>query len=467
MYEHFNTREKLFRRILTYVLMVVAVIVGVTGTTAYIMGYRLDLDNNDVEQITLLQLGTYPTGASVAIDDYELNWKTPGRFDELKAGWHKVKYWREGYRDWNKTVNLKATEIRWLDYARLIPRDIKTTNVANFSGMHQAVTSPSGNYILLHENPADTTFKLIDISDPRNIKVTDLALPEGIASGETRIIEWDSNSNYLLASTGEGEILRIDRRSPADSLNLTKTFNTSIASPHFIGNNSNIIFALTGNDLRQIDINAKTTSAPVLGDIVSYELYGDGKVAFVRQDEEKQEVGVWYKDKEYIYQSYNERKPTLVDFTHYYRDDYLLVARGGVLEIVDKPFEKEHTTVSVEIGEASFLTHNGSGRLIMTGGNGHISMYDLQVEELYNYDTEGYIEKPFWLDDYHIGYCVDGVLRTREFDGMNLEELVTATNFGVYSSNNERLFTFVPVDEGVALQDSSMIVSNGNSIFPW
>ena len=434
-----------------------AILIGVVGTSAWIMGYRLDLHEQEVKQINLLQVGSFPAGAKIAIDDKELSWRTPGRYDELEAGWHKVKYWLDGYRDWNKTLNLKAAEVRWLDYARLIPNEITSTEIAEFSAFHQAETSPSGDYILLHENPMDLHFKLIDISDARNVKATDLILPEGIASGEVQIIEWDTSSNYILVNAG-GEILRIDRRVPNESLNLTSLFNIAITEPHFLGGNNNIIFALTGSDLRQFDVSAKTFSAPVLKNVASYELYGDGKIAFVMQSPDGQQVGVWYREKEYIYKQYDEVKPILVNFTHYWRDDYLLVARDGALEIVNKPFEDEHSVVSVDIGDMEFLTHNGGGRLIVLGGNGNFMTYDLQVEELYSFTTDGFSGKPFWLDDYHIGYTVDGLLKTREFDGTNSEDLVEAVFFGVYSSNNEHLFTFMPTETGVVLRDSAMIV---------
>lgn len=457
MYQHFNTRARLIRRILTYVLMCSAILIGVIGTSAWIMGYRFDLGEQEVKQINLVQVGTFPTGAKVAIDDRELSWTTPGRYDELEAGWHKVKYWREGYRDWNKTLNLKAAEVRWLDYARLVPREIETKDIANFAGAHQALTSPNGGYIILHESPEDLGFKLIDISDANNVKVTDLVLPEDIASGEVKIVEWDSSSNYLLADAG-GEILRIDRRTPSESQNLSKLFNVSIVTPHFLDGNNNVIYALTDSMLRQFDVSAKTVSVPVLKDVSNYELYGDGKIAFVTQNENGQDVGVWYKEKEYIYRHYDEAKPTLANFTHYWRDDYLLMLRDGKLEIIDEPFESEHSVVSINVDASDFLTHNGSGRLIMVGGGGRVMTYDLQVEELYSFETEGTAEKPFWIDDYHIGYINNGVLRTSEFDGTNSEDLVQATFFGVYSGNNEHLFTFLPTESGVVFRDSSMLV---------
>jgi hypothetical protein len=46
-----------------------------------------------------------------------------------------------------------------------------------------------------------------------------------------------------------------------------------------------------------------------------------------------------------------------------------------------------------------------------------------------------------------------------EFDGANSENLVPATNGGIFSTNNEHLFSFISRPEGVFLQDSKMIIN--------
>jgi hypothetical protein len=304
---------------------------------------------------------------------------------------------------------------------------------------------------------------LIDISDPNNVKITDIAIPaEALAGvdGNVAIIEWDSSSNYALVSVG-ADIIRLDRREPINSQNISKLFNTAMASPHFQGGNNNTVFALSGTDLRRFDISGKTSSAPLVAGVEQYDLFGDGKLAYAATRDGVQSVGFYYGDKDYVVRTYEDILPARVNFTHYYREGYLLVERGKQLEIITKPFAKDHEgSVSVEMPDgAGYLMHNGSGRFVVAGRNNQVFVYDLETSESFQFDTEEFSGKPIWLDDYHLGYTNAGQLKMIEFDGANREGLIVADNFGVFSGNNEHLFTFITLPEGVYLQDSAMLVN--------
>ncbi|GHU07138.1 hypothetical protein FACS189431_1230 [Alphaproteobacteria bacterium] len=467
MYQHFNTRKRFIKRLIAYVFMTLAVIVGVAGATVWIMGYRFNVDDRQVERISLLQFQTFPTGAHVVVDDKELSFNTPGRYDEAKPGVSSVKYWLTGYRDWTKTVNLKPAEVRWLNYARLVPNELKPEGAAQFAGFHQAINSPSGAFILLHENPASRTLKLVDISDPVNIRTSDLTIPDAILSADTAeaftIVEWDSSSNYILVRRDVGgatEILRLDRRDMNSSLNLTKMFGVDIASPHFMGGDNNIVFGLTGTDLRRFEIGSKAISAPLVTGVTSYDLYGDGKLDYVATSEGRQTVGVYYRDKNYILQTFDDVQPTLTSFTHYYRADYLVIQRGVEMKIIARPLDDnpgEEIAVEVPNG-ADWLIHNGSGRFIVAGRGEQLISYDLETNESFDFTLPGLSSAPKWIDDYHLFSSADGRLVMTEFDGKNQESLVPASNFGVFSSNNEYLFSFNIIDGGVALDRTRMTI---------
>jgi hypothetical protein len=467
MYQHFNTRKRFIKRLIAYFFMTLAVVVGVAGATVWIMGYRFNVDERQVERISLLQFQTFPAGAHVVVDDKELSFNTPGRYDEAKPGANSVKYWLEGYRDWTKTVNLKPAEVRWLNYARLVPRELKPESANQFAGAAQAINSPSGAFILLHETPASRTLKLIDISDPVNIRVSDLDIPSSILSADTAetftIVEWDSSSNYILVRrevAGVVEILRLDRRDMNSSINLTKLFGVDIAQPHFMGGNNNIVFGLTGTDLRRFEIDSKAISAPLVAGVTSYDLYGDGKLSYVATSEGRQIAGVYYRDKNHILQMFDDVQPTLTIFTHYYRADYLVIQRGVELNIVARPLdENPGEEIAVELPNgADWLIHNGSGRFIVAGRGEQLVSYDLETNESFNFTLSGLPATPKWIDDYHLYFVASGRLLMAEFDGANQEPLVRASNFGVFSSNNEYLFSFDNVEGGAVLNRTRMTV---------
>lgn len=469
MHHRFNTRKQLIKRLIAYFFMVSAIVIGVAGATVWIMGYRFDVDQQSVERISLVQFQTSPSGAQIYVNGNRMNFQTPGRSDNMRPGANTIEYKLDDYRDWSKTVNLKPAEVRWLNYARLVPNEIKSTPVAEFTGYHQALASPNGNWILLHQSPDDRLFKLIDISDPQNVRTTDFRIPDDALPGggaETfQIIEWDSSSNYILLGReidGQREIIRLDRRTPASSTNLTKLFGVMINTPHFLNNDNNIVFGLTDNNhLRRFEINSKTVSAPLVEGILNYSIYGDGKLGYSAIDRDgKQIAGIYYRDKNYVLKTYDEVQPTIVNFVHYYRTDYLAIARGVSMTIIENPLADSPASeilVDVPAG-ADWLTHNGSSRFIVVGRGDQLVSYDLETNEAFNFALTGLATKPHWIDDYHLRFMVDGNLAMIEFDGANQETLLRATSFGIFSTNNRFLFTFEPGDNIVRLNRSAMIL---------
>lgn len=470
MYKKFNTRKQLTRRILGYVFMVSAIVIGVAGATAWTMGYRYDLLNKSLARVALLQFQSSPGGADIYLDDKKLDFRTPGRSDKVDPGANTVKYTLENYRDWSKTVNLKPAEVRWLNYARLVPKDIETKTVADLGNFDQALAAPNGDYILLHETPASRAFKLIDISDSENIQITDLELSKDLAnfsdSSRLSIVEWDSSSNFVLLEHVSGdkhEILRLNRRNVKDSLNLTELFGTNLSSPHFLNNNNNVIFALTGSGvLRRLEINSKTISAPLVEKVEKYDIYGDGKLTYVgTNDKSKQIVGIYYKDKNYVLREFDTPQTTFASFLYYYHSEYLAIARSDALTIIVSPFAEEKTEISVEVSSGiDYLTYNGSSRFIVVGRGDAVTTYDLETSEAFQFKLSGLNTKPKWIDDYHLAFVDQGKMQMVEFDGGNQEALVKSLDFAVFSSNNRYLFSLEKSNNGVKLNRSTMILEN-------
>jgi hypothetical protein len=262
----------------------------------------------------------------------------------------------------------------------------------------------------------------------------------------------------------DGNILKLDRRDPANSQSLTALFGVAIAEPHFLNGNNNIVFGLTDTNLRRFDIKAKTASAPLATDVISYEAYGDGKLSYVAQSATQQSVGVYFKDKNFILGNYADASETYTSFTNYYRDDFFILTRENRIEIIKNPFsenDQEITIVNLPF-QAEYLFHNGGGRMIVAVSSNNVFTYDLETRTEYQFDLESFTDKPFWLDDFHLGYLHDGELKMIEFGGDNRESLVSATKFGVFSSNNEHLFTFSNTPDGAFFVDSSMLAKSKN-----
>ena len=64
MFRRLTKKQLLIRRIITYVVMILAVIVIVAGTILFILGYRLDSQKGRLEQGALVQLEPFALDAA-------------------------------------------------------------------------------------------------------------------------------------------------------------------------------------------------------------------------------------------------------------------------------------------------------------------------------------------------------------------------------------------------------------------
>ncbi len=134
-------RRQIVQRALTYSLMAVATIAGVAVCIAWAMGYRFNLESGEVSQVALLQFNTYPRGAMVQIGEATLTARTPTRAN-IKTGKATVEMSLNGYHTWTKTISALPSTVRWLDYARLVPTEIKTQSAHTFSDVDDIEPSP-------------------------------------------------------------------------------------------------------------------------------------------------------------------------------------------------------------------------------------------------------------------------------------------------------------------------------------
>ncbi|MDP3445536.1 MAG: PEGA domain-containing protein, partial [Ignavibacteria bacterium] len=111
-------QQKLFKLIALYFFMAVAVISIVFVIFMFVLGYRIDNTNGQIEQYSFFQFNSSPVGATVTVDGLPVNAQTPNKVS-LPAGTHNVVMKKDNYQDWTKSVSVKAATLTWLNYAIL------------------------------------------------------------------------------------------------------------------------------------------------------------------------------------------------------------------------------------------------------------------------------------------------------------------------------------------------------------
>jgi hypothetical protein len=382
---------------------------------------------------------------------------------------------RQGYRPWSKTVDALPSSVRWLTYARLVPENVVTESVKNFDRVDQMIASPDGRWLLLNTASASRELTLVDISDPLKVQfsslqfgATKIAMPAEGQSENFSIIEWDKGSRYVLLkhTVGEAtEFLRLDRKNPNDTKNLTRDFNLDIVEPHFSGTSGNVFFALTGSDLRRFDYGSSSVSAPLVSRVQNYRTFKNGRLAYVALEtkEEKitQTVGIYDDGQIQVIKTFAEEAPTRAELTEYNNNDYLAVARGETVAIYLNPLDTSSKQLPIILnspGGVNVFGFSPKGRFVMAAYENQIVSYDVETDEDYSFEFSENVGALNWIDNYHIVDTSGGSIAMVEFDGANRQRIVSGQTSAVLSTNYKYMFSLSDAAGGVVFQRSKMVI---------
>ncbi|HEX6258843.1 MAG TPA: PEGA domain-containing protein [Candidatus Saccharimonadales bacterium] len=461
MHQHTSRRREIAIRFFTYGVMTVAVGIISVICILLVLGYRFNQGSGRVEQQSLLQFRSFPSDANVKVDDKNMGFTTPEK-STVSAGQHTVTFQRQNYRDWVKTVSVKAGDLLWLNYARLIPQSIVTEPVTEFPSLSGMLASPDRRWITAQPDAKKPNLTLIDIRDETQPKLTDFMLPaESYAvakrpMGAFSLAQWDFGSRFILVKYTVGktvEYLRVDRTDPAATVNISRQYRIAIDDAYFAGTSGNQLFVLSNGDIRKIDLGAGTISKPLVGDVQRFMLYRDDTIAYVALRDKEQLAGV-YKDgkEETIVRRYPAAGPAVqVAVSNYFNDDYLAIAFGKKIDIIKDPSQPSEVAGRL-FAEFSFakgvqqLKFSSNGRFVFVQNGTSYATYDLErdVAAQATFGENISTTTPLrWLDDYYIWSDAGDTLRIAEFDGAN-EQIIAKVQDGydvTLSENGKRLFS--------------------------
>lgn len=443
-----------------------------------VLGYRFNAKNGDVEQGALLQLRSYPDAATISIDGEALSFKTPGKYN-IGVGKHTVNMTLDGYQSWQKTVTVKAGELRWLNYARMVPTELQTSTAKEFPLVADEQPSPDHKWMLIQTATDKPEFTLVDLRDTKKLVYTPFTLPAtsyNVHDGQTStfsVAEWDFGARYVLVKHTEGdmvEYLRVDRTDPTQTVNISSKLGLTIQDIHFSGTSGNVFYALDADGaLRKLDSGAGTISQPIVSDVASFRLFKTSTLSYVKKPVDHHiGVGIIVDGKARRIATYDDTVPVFADINEYYNDSYLAVGRGTTVVIYKNP-EQNDTEKLVTLTTASaiaWLRLSSNGRFMVAGTGSQFTSYDLETSEQADVNLPGTAadtsEPLQWLDDYYLVSTTNNDVHLTEFDGTN-QHIITSTIPGyavTISGDAKYLYSIGRTESGsYALQATQMVIS--------
>ena len=457
------------RLLITYTLMPIMVAVIAVVVFLYAMGWRYSQNEHDLERGGLLQLDSRPRGAIVTVDGKRLSGKTKTRLD-TSAGQKTVSMKLAGYTPWQKTITVPEGGILWLDYVRMVPEEIASEQLASFADSTKGLTSRSGKSIAVIESPSQPVIQSIKISGDSWEK-SPVELPSAVittgTSHQYSLEAWDASGRSLLVKhvvDGTTEWLAVDVAAPEDAVNISQIVPQAMTgAPRFDTRDRSVLYVLASGELRKVDLDGKTVSAPLLTRVVSYAQSASGILSYtsrVKSTDDKRVAG-------YISRGATEAKQVrsvlgggksdfAMQIAEYSDRTYMIVRSGASLEINRVSLRPSDSNSEVSMTHVATLALpktvtsidlSPSQRFVVVRTASGLMTYDLELETLSTVSLKKstLTDELMWIDNFHLAAeNDDGELEMIEFDGSNPRAIgIRQAGAPLLLSDNDKwLYTF-------------------------
>jgi len=117
----------------------------------YTAGYRFNRTNNTVSQTGTLSIASTPRGATAHVNGEDINDATPAVLQRLSSGTRIVKLTKDGYHDWERTVNIESGSTAYVT-APLFASEEPVLLAQGGTEWERATTARSPQLITLPDN---------------------------------------------------------------------------------------------------------------------------------------------------------------------------------------------------------------------------------------------------------------------------------------------------------------------------
>lgn len=481
-----SRRKQLVRRTLVYTVMSATVLIVVAVLMLIILGYSFNQKDNRIEQGGLLQFASEPGGASVLLDGIMLGSRTPNKVT-TEASNHTVAMKLDGYRTWQKTINLKPGMVGWLSYTRLIPTDIDVEKLRTTATLAGALASPDDKWMGLIDDATKPSIVIADLQD-ETVKYKTLDIPDAIITqGEAgksqtfSLDSWSQNGQYILVKhtydDTKMEWLVIDREDAAKSKNITTTLAIAADKMVFAAENGRSVYAKSGDIVRKIDLNNETLSRPLINNIDDFSVYHFSTLLYATKADPSTKLrSTGYMndgmDTGQTLSTYPDDGAALrVAMSEYFGKRYIAVSHGQQVAVSQGSLPRGADKGSLKTiarfnanGPVQWLQSSTNGRFIIAQAGAAFTTRDLELGKtdttLLKGTTPAVVREQSWLDPFMTWSDNDGTLRLYEFDGANQQDITTvAPGYDVtYSPNEKYLYSIGHDASGYSLQRVRLVL---------
>ncbi|HVI60558.1 MAG TPA: PEGA domain-containing protein [Candidatus Saccharimonadales bacterium] len=427
--------------------------------------------NGNVIQNGLVFFSSHPSPAGIYVNG-KLNKEQTNARVVMQSGIYQILLSREGYRDWQRTIEVDGGDVHHYDYPFLVPKKLTTKKVQTYASAPPLATqSPDRRWLVIGQPGSMTNFNVYDLKRPDKAP-TALALPGSILSkasgGESwQLGEWaDDNSHVVLQHVYDGkfEYVLVDREAPSKSQNLNTTLSANPSKLTLLDKKYDqyYLYDQPSASLKRASLSAPA-AVPVVNRVLAYQAYADDSILYASDDKApagKVAIRLKIGDQTYPIRTFPAGTSYLLDLAKYSDELYVAAgaaSQGKVYIFKDPPGQLQklpkQAVVPVQVlrvNNPNYLSFSNSAQFIMVEDGQQFGVYDFENTKGFAYVTTQPLEPPqphaTWMDGNRLAYVSQGKLTIFDYDNANPQTLVPASSsyLPAWSPDYKRLYTLVP-----------------------
>lgn len=451
----------------------VALAIGIATLILLYQSYGYGLDGKgNVTQNGLLFVSSQPNGADIYLNGKRYKSATNSRV-VAPSDTYTLQVSKSGYRSWQRQVVVNGGDVQHFDYPFLFPSKLQTGTLASQTVTPSiAMQSPDKRWLMLGQGDNPGAFTEYDLKNPAQPVASTVSLPAntftpGDGAQTWSQVEWASDNQHVLllhtyVSSGvtSKEYVLLNRDTPVDSINLTKTLSLSQTEAVTLFNNrvqQFYVYNLADKTLARVNGNDANVVSKI-EHVLAFKTYADDKVLYVS---DQSLAGKAVSGQVSVVLQDGEKASTLrtlpagaesyvLNLAQYSGDWYIAVAASNDTATYIYKNPQNQTLTSKQLYPspwrrlpvaANYLSFSDNTQFLLAENGQNFVVYDFENIIQYHYKIAASLDAPqahaVWMDGDRLEYVSDGKLRVMDYDYRNRQTLVSADpQYPVFYASN-------------------------------
>ena len=434
-----------------YILLAIAIVL--TGIVLVYLANGFGFKDGAVTQNGLTFFSSQPNPAKIYANGVLQKVTTNSRL-VLPAGKYHMKLTRDGYFDWQRTIELDGGSVEHFDYPLLIPKSLVTKALPKTYAVAPSFTtqSPDHRWLLVQQSGNLTEFDVYDLKNPTKPPVS-LSLPASLLSKAQTTESWqlgewaDDNQHLVLQHIYDDktEFILVDRQLAAQSLNLNTVLTVNPTKLTLVDRKYDRYYLYDQSSGVLQTASLKTPAlTPLLTRVLAYHSYSDDTLLYVTNASSPAgtvEVRLKTGIQTSLIRSLPANTDYLLDLTKYSGTMYVAagaasqnkvyIYRDPVGQLAAQPKHAVTPAQVLHVENPNYLSFSSNAQFIVTENGSRFGVYDIENKTGYNYTARASLDTPqlhaSWMDGNRLFYVSGGKLVIFDYDNTNIHTLMATS----------------------------------------